>query len=198
MSETNNLNNKSTVKTKDKTTPLDVVFIVLLITELIFVITGPYRMQAGISLFITFILLGIVEDRKKAKIAKYTSRFYDSQIGNILKEMDNEIKIIKKSGKQLKFSDEFNQKVDEVILKFDKLVDKYFFIKENYGLERAKEELDKLQMIITALVEDSKKINNNFLKLYATTNQDTQLIEELNHIVDTLDASVSLKDDKLI
>lgn len=193
-----NINNKSVAKTKEKTTPLDVVFIVLLITELIFVITGPYRIQAGISLFITFILLGIVEDRKKAKITKYTNRFYDSQIGNILKEMDNEIKIIKKSGKQLKFSDDFNEKVDEIILKFDKLVDKYFFIKESYGFERAKEELDKLQEIITALVEDSKKINNNFLKLYATTNQDTQLIEELNHIVDTLDASVSLKDDKLV
>lgn len=177
-----------------KITGIDITLFIALGLAVITAITGPYRRYSIILGVVIFFAIGFFTTRQEKEEATEAEHFSDPEVGGLLKEIQSEVKILKNSGKKLNISDTFMPKLDEIVKRQEVIEEKYFFIKDQFGAERGAEQLGDLKKLMSDSRDSLKGINDNFLKLYATSDQDHQIVDDLDHVLTRLDASVDLKE----
>jgi len=176
---------KKLEKTNKLSQKSKIIITSILITELLFIFRGP-RLYGVLLFMLTIAVILIFIDKEDGKNSE------DEEIKVISESINNEIELIKKSTKKLKYNLASINKLDEITKHLDTVNEKYFFIKKNYGGNRGMDTLIKLINELKSLDDNLKRINDKLLTLYISESDDKNLNDDLDHIINQLDAQKML------
>ncbi len=164
----------------------------LFILEFIFLVRGSKVLALAMIFFtfsIPYIILFIKKyDMDNAKPDK------SLKISPILKEIYQEMSLAEKTAKKYGLPESFSQKIELSKESIKKTVEQYHFIIDNYGVERAKDNLLRIEGQLNSLKETLEKMNDYFLKIYIASDYAGEISPELDEILEQLNASLSLKE----
>lgn len=178
MEENKKLENVNKLTTKSK-----IITSLILLSELLFIFRGP-RLYGVLIFMITIAIIFIVLD-KDDTIMKSDD---DTEIKEIKKSIIKEIDLIEKSSKKLNYKLASKDKLNEIIKFVENISEKYLFIKTNYEGKRGMDTLTKLINELKTLENNLKEINDKLLTFYISETNDKNLNEDLDHIINQLDA----------
>jgi len=156
------------------------LIISILTLELLFVFRGP-RLYGVLIFMITIAILLILGDKEENPKT-------EDKISLLKSSILNEIELIEKSTDKLNYKLTSKEKLKSIMEHTEKITEKYYFIKKNYGKDRANETLDMLLKDLEELEKNLKKVNDNLLNLYVTEESDKELNEDLEYIINQIEA----------
>ncbi|MBN2694660.1 hypothetical protein JXR93_08360 [bacterium] len=170
-----------------------IYLIPLFVLEFIFLIRGN-KILALAMIFFTFSLPYIILFIKKFDLEESSNENRSQKINPILKEIYQEMSLAEKTAKKYNLPIGFSEKIELSKQNLKKTVEQYGFIIENYGQERAKDNLLKIENQLNLLKETLEKMNDYFLKIYIASDYVGEISPELDLILEQLNASLSLKE----
>ncbi len=172
---------KKLEKTNKLTKKSRIITSLILISELIFIFRGP-KLYGVLIFMITIAIIFIILDKDDI------SENDNDEMKTIKKSIIKEIDLIKKSTKKLNYNLASGDKLTEIIKFVENTNEKYLFIKRNYEGNRGMDTLTKLIEELKTLEKNLKEINDKLLTLYVSETDDKSLNEDLDHIINQLDA----------
>jgi len=178
---------KSPNKTSNKVSKkFKIISALVLSLELLYMFRGP-KLYGLLLFMITASAILILLDKDKSSKSQDSDEEKD-EIFLIKKSINKEIELIKKSTKKLNYNLTSSTKLDNILKHLESLSEKYFFIKENYGEKRGMETLSEIINQLKNLENNLKEINDKLLNFYVKNDEKENLNEDLDYIIDQLDA----------
>ena len=156
----------------------------VMLGELFYLFRGN-RLYGLVIFMITLSIFFILSDREDEEID-------NSEIEKIKKSIKYELTLIKKSMEKLNYPIASTEKLNEISEYLNSITEKYLFVKKNYGEERGEKILNKLIEELDNLNKALKEINDKLLDFYVTENNDKTLNEDLEYIINRLEAHKNL------
>jgi len=161
---------------------------IILLTELLFAFRGN-RLYGVLLFMITSAAILILLDKENPESLEDSE---DDKFNQIKSSIHKEIELINKSTKKLKYDLSSKNKLNDIKEHLASLNEKYLFIKDNYGEERGMNTLDEIMNQLKKLENNLKEINDKLLNFYISKDEDKNLNEDLDFIIDQLNAHKSL------
>ncbi len=172
--------NKKLEKKNRLTKKSKILTSIILASELLFIFRGP-KLYGVLIFMITIAIIFIILD-------KDDTIENDNEVKEIKKSIIKEIDLIEKSTKKLNYKLASKDKLNEIVRFVENINEKYFFIKKNYEGDRGMDTLTKLINELKTLENNLKEINDKLLTFYVSETNDKNLNEDLDHIINQLDA----------
>jgi len=185
----NLISKKKNKKTKKVTRKFKIISGAILLAELLFAFRGN-RLYGVLLFMITSAAILIILDKDEG--SKEDDEDRENPVAKIKKSINKEIDLIRKSSKRLKYNLNSKDKLADIKKHLNDLEEKYFFIKNNYGEDRGMNTLDEIINQLQKLENNLKEINDKLLNFYVIKDENENLNEDLDFIIDQLNAHKSL------